>query len=434
MERIIHKVETSPGKLPARLRVAAYCRVSTEKETMQKSLSAQISHYSGIIQKNLTWQYAGVYADEGITGTKDNRAEFLRLLSDARAGKIDIILTKSISRFGRNTLNLLKTVRELKDLGVDIWFERENIKTKSAEGELLLTVLASFAQAESEAVSENCKWRIRQRLSKGELVSLRHLYGYTIEKYNVEINTKQAKIVNQIFNEYVNGMGCKEIASFLNSKKVKSLNGGKWTADRIAKMLRNEKYIGDAMLQKKYVKDHLTKKDAINHGELPRYYVTHNHPPIISKELYTLANQKMDGNAAKSKGTSKKTHHPLSGLLFCEACGAAYTRKTTHHKSAWVCSTYKNKGKDACLSKRIPEDILFHLCTEVIKEDAFDDIRFRDKVERITAAGDILSFHLKGNKKVNITWSNTSRKEVWTESMKDSAKERSLKQWQHRKS
>jgi len=187
LTRIIHKQEASLALMPQRKNVAAYCRVSTEKESMLHSLSGQVSFYSGHIQSNPNWEYAGVYADEAVTGTKDNRDGFQRLMSDCRKGKIDIVLTKSISRFARNTLILLNTVRELQDLSVDVWFEQENIKTKGTGGELLLSILAACFEAESKSVSDNCKWRIRKRFAQGELVGFNFLYGYQIKKGQVEI-------------------------------------------------------------------------------------------------------------------------------------------------------------------------------------------------------------------------------------------------------
>ena len=208
MSRIIHKMEPKMVALPKKIRVAAYCRVSTEKESMLNSLSAQVSHYSGYIQANPFWEYAGVYADEAETGTKEDRPEFQRLLSDCRIGKIDLILTKSISRFARNTLTLLSVSRELKKLSVDIWFEQENIRTISSDGELMLSIFASCAQEESRQVSDNCKWRIRKGYEEGIIYGLNFLYGYRIQKREIEIEPEKAEVVRFIFSEYLKGKGC----------------------------------------------------------------------------------------------------------------------------------------------------------------------------------------------------------------------------------
>ena len=199
MEKIVRKISPSVPPVPARLRVAAYARVSSGKDAMLQSLAAQVSYYSNLIQQRLDWEYAGVYADEALTGTKDTRPEFQRLIADCKDGKIDLIITKSISRFARNTVTLLETVRELKLLGVDVYFEEQNIHSMSGDGELMLTILASYAQEESRSVSENCKWRIRKRFQQGEIVNLRFMYGYRINNGQIEIDQEQAEIVRMIY-------------------------------------------------------------------------------------------------------------------------------------------------------------------------------------------------------------------------------------------
>lgn len=220
MPRIIRKIEPIVPKLPAKKRVAAYCRVSSGKDAMLHSLSAQVSYYSEMIQNRRGWEYMGVYSDEALTGTKEHRPEFQRLLSDCRNGKIDMIITKSISRLARNTLTMLQVVRELKKLNVDVYFEKENIHSISGDGELMLTILASFAQEESRSVSENCKWRIRKGFGEGELVNLRFMYGYRIKNRNIEIQEEEAKIIRMIFKDYIEGMGCTLIANKLRNMGI----------------------------------------------------------------------------------------------------------------------------------------------------------------------------------------------------------------------
>jgi site-specific DNA recombinase len=216
MERVVRKISALAPVIPKKKRVAAYARVSSGKDAMLHSLSAQVSYYSDYIQKHREWQFAGVYADEALTGTKDDRAEFQRLLNDCRDGKIDMVITKSISRFARNTVTMLETLRELKLINVDVYFEKENIHSISGDGELMLTILASFAQAESLSVSENCKWRIRKRFQAGEIANLRFMYGYNIKKGEITVDHKEAEIVRMIFADYISGMGCENIASKLN--------------------------------------------------------------------------------------------------------------------------------------------------------------------------------------------------------------------------
>lgn len=243
--------------MPSLMRVAAYARVSSGKDEMLHSLAAQISYYSDYIQGHPSWIYAGVYADEALTGTKDNRPEFNRLLEDCRSGKIDLVLTKSISRFARNTVTLLETVRELKILGVDVFFEEQNLHSNSGDGELMLTILASYAQEESRSTSENCKWRIRKQFENGEMANLRFMFGYQIVKGKVEIDPEQAAVVLMIFEDYINGMGGGQIAKKLKEMNVAKVFSGKWRGERVIEILKNEKYTGNALLQKKYVVDHL---------------------------------------------------------------------------------------------------------------------------------------------------------------------------------
>jgi DNA invertase Pin-like site-specific DNA recombinase len=226
MERIITKTTPSAPSLAKRLRVAAYARVSSGKDAMLHSLAAQVSYYSTLIQRRPDWEYAGVYADEALTGTKDSRPEFRRMITDCRENKVDMIITKSISRFARNTVTLLETVRELKLLCVDVYFEEQNIHSISGDGEFMLTVLASYAQEESLSTSENCKWRIRKRFENGELVNLRFIFGYRVAKGKVEINLEEAAIVRMVFNDYINGMGGGKIAEKLKEMGVATVRGG----------------------------------------------------------------------------------------------------------------------------------------------------------------------------------------------------------------
>ena len=255
------KIERVPmlTPLPKRKRVAAYARVSLEKDAMLHSLAAQVSHYSETIQKNPGRIYAGVYADEGLTGTKENRPEFQRLLQDCRAGKIDMVIVKSISRFARNTVTLLTTVRELKGLGIDVFFERENIHSMSGDGELMLAILASFAQEESLSVSENCKWRIRKKFSEGECLFLR-MYGYRFIDGELKLIPEEAEVIRLIYSSYLDGMGTASIANMLNEKGIPSFGRDKWARSTILGILRNEKLAGNLLLQKTFRVDHLTKK------------------------------------------------------------------------------------------------------------------------------------------------------------------------------
>ena len=247
MERTIRQVEF-PVEAPTLTRVAAYARVSSGKDAMLHSLSAQVSYYSNLIQKHPGWQYCGVYADEALTGTKDTRENFQRLLTDCRAGKLDLIITKSISRFARNTVTLLETVRELKLLGINVYFEEQNIFTLSADGELMMTILASYAQEESRSASENQKWRIRANFKDG-LPWNGTVLGYRIENGVYEPVAEEAELVQLIFSLYNGGWGTYKIAKFLNKSGYRTRRGKQWTHGSLQKLLNNYAYTGNLLLQ-----------------------------------------------------------------------------------------------------------------------------------------------------------------------------------------
>ena len=286
--RTIRKVEALAPLLPIRKRVAAYARVSINKEKNLRSLSAQISYYSDYIQNHPEWEYAGVYADEALTGTKDDRPEFQRLLENCRGGKIDIVLVKSISRLARNTVTTLETVRELKTYNVDVWFERENIRSLSSEGELMLTILASFAQEESLSNSENMKWRFRKRFEQGR-PSTTIMLGYKLVNEQFVIIPEEAKAVRLIFHEFVNGTPRKAIREKLFAAGHKPKRGGTWNDSTLSAVLRNEKYTGTLLLQKHFRADYISKRKCVNKGELPMYRIENNHEPIISQEIFDQA-------------------------------------------------------------------------------------------------------------------------------------------------
>ena len=293
MVRKVTKIEPLKSKLFSRKKVAAYARVSSSKDAMLHSLAAQVSYYSELIQKHKDWEYVGVYSDKAITGTKDAREEFQRMMSDCRSGKIDMIITKSISRFARNTVTMLKSVRELKNMNINVYFEKENINSMSGDGEFILTILASFAQAESLSVSENCKWRIRKNFKEG-IPNTFEVYGYIVKKGEMIIIPKEADIIRIIFDEFVNGNGYLAIAKKLNSLGFKTRNNKEWDGPKIKEILRNEKYVGDVLLQKKYIKDHLEKKTLKNDGALPQFYVTNHHKAIIDRDTFQMVQDEMN--------------------------------------------------------------------------------------------------------------------------------------------
>ena len=331
-ERIVSLVPLLPP-LPKRKRVAAYARVSVEKDAMLHSLAAQVGYYKGLIQRKPDWEYAGVYADEGLTGTKENRPEFQRLLADCRAGKIDMVIVKSISRLARNTVTMLATVRELKALGIDVLFEKENIHSMSGDGELMLSILASFAQEESLSVSENCKWRIRRDFAAGEGNSF-DMYGYKIRGGEYEIVPEEADVVRQIYSWYLEGIGTGRIAIMLNAMRIPPCRGSLWNRTTIMSVLRNEKYTGNILLQKTFISDHLSKKKKINRGELPQYYVEDSHEAIIDKATFDRVQEELKRRAEQYETASSvvKEHNPLAQKITCGICGKHFIRKFANSK------------------------------------------------------------------------------------------------------
>lgn len=276
-------IVSKPPKLERKKRVAAYARVSSGKDAMLHSLSAQVSYCNDLIQNHGDWLYAGVYSDEAKTGTKDSRSGFQNLVADCRDGKIDMVITKSISRFARNTVTLLQTVREFKALGVDIYFEEQNIHTMSGDGELMMTILASYAQEESRSASENQKWRVKRNFEAG-IPWDRTLLGYRMENDHYVIVPKEAEIVRRIYNEYLSSSGYNSIAKMLNDEGILSRFGGKWNQSAVSRVLSNYTYTGNLLLQKTFRENHISKRKIFNTGELPKYHAEDAHEAIINTE------------------------------------------------------------------------------------------------------------------------------------------------------
>lgn len=353
-------------------RACAYARVSTDSEAQGDSLENQITYYENLICVNPEYEFAGVFADKGITGTKENRPGFQKMLELARQAEIDVILTKSISRFARNTTVMLEVVRELKDIGVEIRFEKENISTLSGDGELMLTVLSSFAQEESKNVSDNVKWRYHKKFENGELViNTNRFLGFDKDAYgDLVINQKEAAIVKRIYSEYLAGKGVSKIAKLLNLEGVPTVTGVKWHEASVRDILKNEKYKGDAILQKTYTENHLTKRKKRNKGEVDSFCILDNHSPIVTKETWEKVQVEMK-KRAEAKGLHKdpnkyQKRYPLSGVLFCSLCGAVLKRRTWNSQHAcrkivWQCSNYIKNGKSACPGTTVEDEIVSKL-------------------------------------------------------------------------
>ena len=403
---------------PKKKRVAAYARVSSGKDAMLHSLSAQVSYYSEYIQKH-GWEYAGVYADEAITGTKDKRENFQKLLEECRAGNVQMVLTKSSSRFARNTVTLLQTVRELKELDVDVYFEEQNIHTMSADGELMLTILASYAQEESLSASENQKWRIRRNFEEGKPWS-GLILGYRFQNGHFVVVPEEAEIVKRIFREYLDGLGATAIMKGLNEDGILTRLGKPWRIEGVLKILRNYNYTGNLILQKTYRENHLTKRKMKNNGEKPQYHAVGTHEAIIDLATFEAVQEELARRSEHYSGKKPSTvTYPFTRLIVCANCGKHYRRKTTATGIVWICSTYNTHGKKACVSKAIPENVLYDLTADTPLGD----------LTAIRAEKDnTLVFCFKNGTQTVKRWKDRSRAESWTDAMKEAARQQALAQ------
>lgn len=333
--------------LTERLRVAAYARVSTDDEEQQTSYEAQVDYYTKKIRENPEWIFVEVYADEGITGTSTKRRKnFNRMIDDAMVGRIDRIITKSVSRFARNTVDTLTTVRKLKEKGVGVTFEKENIDTLDSKGELFITIMSSLAQEESRSISENVTWGWRKRIADGKVsVAYSHFLGY--EKGpdgNMQIVEEEAKVVREIYAMFLDGKTPSGIAAALTKRSVPTPAGkATWQASTVKSILSNEKYRGDALLQKTFTVDFLTKKAKVNEGEAPQYYVENSHPAIVSGEVFELVQAELAKRRQRGGRTSAVT--PFSGRLVCGECGAYFGSKVWHSTDAYRSVIYRCNRK-----------------------------------------------------------------------------------------
>ena len=440
----INIVEPKKSALRPRKKVAAYARVSMETERLKHSLSAQISHYSAYIQKNPEWQYAGVFADDAISGTDTGkRDEFNRLMAACDAGDVDIILVKSISRFARNTVDLLETVRHLKSIGVDVWFEDEGIHSMDGDGELMLTILASFAQEESRSISENCKWGIRKRYENGQ-PRMCSLYGYRVKNGELVIEEAEAEIVRGIFQWFLDGNSCYEIARKLNKAGVKTMRGKDFCRHTIARMLRQEKYAGCWLMQKYYSENDAMHTRKKNEGEMAMYYAEETHPAIISREIFEAAQQefvnrygveirngaaetakylcrgngstppdyayrrpqwtdeqrKVHSKKYKSRETNPYHRHELSLFLKCENCGenlAAQTRTFADGSKGikWHCYQHYKLSPETPRPVFMDDEQIKKIIAEILELDDFSEKAMTEALTYISVNRDVLTFHFK---------------------------------------
>jgi len=398
---------TNLAESPALKKVAAYCRVSTDFAEQTSSYEAQVAYYTSYIKGHADYDLAGIYADQGLSGTSTKKREqFNKMIADCKAGKIDIIITKSISRLARNTLDCLNYVRLLKDLGIAVIFEKENINSLDSKGEVLLSILSSLAQDESRSISENSTWGIRRRFEQGKL-HLNHtkFLGYDKDPNgNLMINQKQAKIVRRIYQEYLDGKGANRIAKDLEADGIPNWNGKpKWYDGTIRSMLSNEKYKGEALLQKTYTTDFLTKKRAENTGQVPQYYVEESHPAIIDKDTWEAVQLEMERRKAYclEHGIQKieyaTTDNPFAGRVICGTCGKGFGRKVWNstdekrRRIVWRCNDkYAIKGEKGCESKHIDDGVLYQAFVGAFNAMVENKAYFMEKWQELLMGDDLL--------------------------------------------
>ena len=423
--RKINIIEPKVPQMPSRKKVAAYARVSMESERLQHSLSAQVSYYSSLIQQNPAWEYAGVYADDGITGTKTNdRTEFNRMIADCEAGKIDIILTKSISRFARNTVDLLNAVRHLKELGISVQFEKEHIDSLSEDGELMLTLLASFAQEEVRSLSDNVKWGTRKRFEKGIPNGRFQIYGYRWDGDHLVVEPEEAKIVKLIYDNFLNGLSAESTEKQLEEMGVKSYKGQHFGNTSIRQILGNITYTGNLLFQKEYTVDPISKKSRKNQGELPQYWVENTHEAIIPMEVY----QAVQEEKARRRELGVFANWSINTSCFtskikCGRCGKSYQRSNRKGRkdpdanyTVWICGTRRKTGNAQCQNKDIPEPMLKEACAAVLGLDEFDETVFSEQINHIEIPAPYeMVFYFKDGRIVPHRWQSTMRKDCWTD-------------------
>ena len=362
-----------------KLRVAAYCRVSTDGEDQETSYEAQVTHYTDYISNHEGWELAGVFADEGISGTSTaKREQFNKMIEACENGEVDMVITKSISRWARNTLDSLNYIRKLKALGIGVVFEKENIDTLGASGELLITIMSSLAQQESQSISQNVRLGIQYSFQQGRpMLCHTRFLGYTKNRGDkaLTIVPEEAEIVRSIFRDYLEGYSIGEIVKKLENRGIKAPGGGdRWPHHTVSSMLQNEKFAGDLLLQKSYTEDFLTRKSVKNEGQFPQYYVENAHPPIVPKEVF----MRVQGKLMQQDEVRSAHKNALFGLIVCGVCGEQYRRAKERSTVKWRCKN-RSRKRNSCNGRPVLE-------TEIIDAliEAFNSLpERRDEVLRM---------------------------------------------------
>lgn len=398
--RKVRKIEVPKKDTVRKLRVAAYCRVSTKYESQKSSIELQKDYYEGYIKAHPNWLFAGVYADYGSRVRIDKRTEFQKMIQKVVNGEMDCIITKSISRFSGNTVDMLQTIRLLKEKGVTVWFEKENIRSTDENIELVITIHTMLAQEEIRNMSENIQWGFKRRFEQGiTLNNYKYFYGYDVINGELVINEQQAAVVRDIYEWYLQGMSLGQIKKRLEEKKIKTASGKDvWSKSVIQEMLCNEKYMGDCMLQKYFTEDYLSGKKAKNIGQRDKYYVHDSHEGIISKEKFLEVACEMNRRknlAVKNddeivkKGRKYNPQNVLGNILECEECGAAFRRRTERGKVVYRCATRMEKGREACKeSPTVGEEWIKEELGKRVRGGEYDEEVVRKKVDKGLVAKD----------------------------------------------
>ena len=412
MAEIIQIEPTDPFKTAPK-RVAAYARVSLASERLHHSMQAQVSYYRELILNHPGWELAGIYADEGISGTLTRkRTDFQRMIRDCVAGQIDLILTKSISRFARNTVDLLETVRHLKAIGVEVIFEEQHISSMTESGEFMLTILASFAQEEVRNISSNIKWSVRKAFAEGRPHSRFPILGYRWEGYDLIPVPKEADVVRGIFALYLSGLSMRDIIAEARARGYRTGKGLPYNRGRIYSLLRREIYTGKLLLQQTYVADPISKQRKTNHGELMQYRILDHHKAIISEETFESARDMRKKRAHQFYFIHNHKPSVFTKMIRCSCCGAYYWRTTNTNSIGrtkyvyWLCSSKKSRKKTSfhCPSKGLPDDRLKAALAPVLGIETFDDNVFLRKVDHLEMGTSILQIFFRDGSQSSLNW------------------------------
>ncbi len=381
-------------KSTGKLRVAAYCRVSTERESQQSSIDLQIKYYTDLIQTNPEWEFSGVFYDYESGLRKEKRNGLDAMLQKAYRGEIDYIITKSISRLSRNVLDTLTIIRSLKAKGINIYFEKEDLNSLEAEKEIDIAFNGVLAQEESHNLSENVQWGYRYKFSKGDDFVGRIPMGYRRDNDEWIVSPEEADTIRTIYQLYLEGGTLQQIKEYLEGHQIKTATGKEtWATAVIQKILKNEKYKGDSMLQKTYTEDFITGRRSKNVGQRDRYYITNSHPEIISSEVFDKVQEEMAKRARlitsedgmkEASGSKYNGKYLLGNLLVCGDCGASYRRRTERGKVVWRCATRIEKGKNICPnSPTLDEEWIKERLSELLCDGHYDERFVRDKVNKV---------------------------------------------------